>query len=138
MIETPYLLFLGDAPDMLAAKVAIGIRDWRPDHAVGQIRLPGCGADLGLTEMTLAEAKAFTKGNILLASESVDSQMARLASSEFHFGRQLPMDEVVAQIDAVTVEEVRRVAEMAFSQKPAVAVLGPDPSEAKIRKVFGL
>ena len=58
MIETPYLLFLGDAPDMLAAKVAIGIRDWRPDHAVGQISLPGCGADLGLTEMTLAEAKA--------------------------------------------------------------------------------
>ena len=58
MIETPYLLFLGDAPDMLAAKVAIGIRDWRPENAVGQIRLPGCGADLGLTEMTLAEAKA--------------------------------------------------------------------------------
>ncbi len=58
MIETPYLLFLGDAPDMLAAKVAIGIRDWRPDNALGQIRLPGCGADLGLTDMTLAEAKA--------------------------------------------------------------------------------
>src|SRR6056297_373719 len=57
MIETPYLLFLGDAPDMLAAKVAIGIRDWRPEHAVGQISLPGCGADLGLTEMTLAEAR---------------------------------------------------------------------------------
>ncbi|MBT8152777.1 DUF1611 domain-containing protein [Epibacterium ulvae] len=57
MIETPYLLFLGDAPDMLAAKVAIGIRDWRPDHAVGQICLPGCGADLGLTELTLTEAK---------------------------------------------------------------------------------
>ena len=58
MIETPYLLFLGDAPDMLAAKVAIGIRDWRPDNAVGHFRLPGCGADLGLTDMTLAEAKA--------------------------------------------------------------------------------
>jgi uncharacterized NAD-dependent epimerase/dehydratase family protein len=58
MIETPYLLFLGDAPDMLAAKVAIGIRDWRPDNAVGQFRLEGCGADLGLTDMTLAEARA--------------------------------------------------------------------------------
>ncbi|PYG28551.1 N-acetyltransferase DgcN [Pelagimonas varians] len=58
MIETPYLLFLGDAPDMLAAKVAIGIRDWRPENALGQIRLPGCGADLGLNDMTLAEAKA--------------------------------------------------------------------------------
>ncbi|MDX1785098.1 MAG: N-acetyltransferase DgcN [Roseovarius sp.] len=55
MIETPYLLFLGDAPDMLAAKVAIGIRDWRPENAVGQIRLPNCGADLGLAEMTLQE-----------------------------------------------------------------------------------
>lgn len=58
MIETPYLLFLGDAPDLLAAKVAIGIRDWRPENAVGQIRLEGCKADLGLTEMTLAEGKA--------------------------------------------------------------------------------
>ncbi|MBV7377418.1 N-acetyltransferase DgcN [Maritimibacter dapengensis] len=58
MIQTPYLLFLGDAPDMLAAKVAIGIRDWRPDNAVGQFRMEGCKADLGLTDMTLAEAKA--------------------------------------------------------------------------------
>lgn len=58
MIQTPYLLFLGDAPDQLAAKVAQGIKDWRPENAVGQFRLPGCGADVGLTNMTLAEAKA--------------------------------------------------------------------------------
>ena len=30
MIRTPYLLFLGDAPDQLAAKVAQGVADWRP------------------------------------------------------------------------------------------------------------
>ena len=58
MIQTPYLLFLGDAPDMLACKVAIGIRDWRPDHAVGQLRLPKCRADLGLTDMTLKDGLA--------------------------------------------------------------------------------
>ena len=58
MIETPYLLFLGDAPDMLAAKVAQGIKDWRPDNAVGQFRMEGCKADMKLTDMTLAEAKA--------------------------------------------------------------------------------
>ncbi|WP_170791394.1 N-acetyltransferase DgcN [Ruegeria lacuscaerulensis] len=58
MIETPYLLFLGDAPDQLAAKVAIGIRDWRPENAVGQYRMEGCKADLGMTDLTLAEAKA--------------------------------------------------------------------------------
>lgn len=55
MIKTPYLLFLGDAPDQLAAKVAQGIKDWRPDNAVGQYRMDGCKADLGLADMTLAE-----------------------------------------------------------------------------------
>lgn len=58
MIETPYLLFLGDAPDQLAAKVAQGIKDWRPENAVGQYRMDGCKADLGLKDMDLAEAKA--------------------------------------------------------------------------------
>lgn len=57
MIQTPYLLFLGDAPDALAAKVAQGIKDWRPDVSVGQFRMPGCNADMGLTDMSLAEAK---------------------------------------------------------------------------------
>ncbi len=58
MIRTPYLLFLGDAPDALAAKVAQGIRDWRPENAVGQLRLPGCKADMKLPDMTIAEAVA--------------------------------------------------------------------------------
>ncbi len=58
MIETPYLLFLGDAPDPLAAKVAQGIRDWRPDHAIGQYRMHGCKADMKLPDLTLAEARA--------------------------------------------------------------------------------
>ena len=58
MIRTPYLLFLGDAPDALAAKVAQGIADWRPEFAVGQFRLPGCKADLGLPDMDLETAKA--------------------------------------------------------------------------------
>ncbi len=58
MIETPYLLFLGDAPDQLSAKVAQGIKDWRPENAVGQFRMTGCKADVGLTDMSLAEAKA--------------------------------------------------------------------------------
>jgi len=56
MVETPYLLFLGDAPDQLAAKVAQGIKDWRPEHAVGQYRMPGCAADVGLADMSLQDA----------------------------------------------------------------------------------
>jgi len=58
MIEAPYILFLGDAVDPLAAKVAQGIRDWRPDYAMAQFRLPGCNADMGLPDMTMEEAVA--------------------------------------------------------------------------------
>ncbi len=39
----PYLLFLGDVKDQLAAKTALGIVDWRRDWCMGQTRLPGCG-----------------------------------------------------------------------------------------------
>jgi len=58
MLRMPYLLFLGDAPDQLAAKVAQGVRDWRPERVVGQLRLPGCKADLGLPDMDMAAAAA--------------------------------------------------------------------------------
>ena len=58
MLNTPYLLFLGDAPDQLAAKVAQGVKDWRPKHCVGQLRLEGCQADLGLTDMDVAAGTA--------------------------------------------------------------------------------
>jgi uncharacterized NAD-dependent epimerase/dehydratase family protein len=52
-IKNPYLLFLGDAADQLAAKTANGIACWRPEWCVGQLRLPQCNADLGLPDMDL-------------------------------------------------------------------------------------
>lgn len=55
-ITKPYLLFLGDAPDQLSAKVAQGVRDWRPDDCVGQFRMAGCKADVGLSDIAVAEA----------------------------------------------------------------------------------
>ncbi len=55
-MEPPYLLFLGDVPDQLAAKTASGIATWRRELCVGQLRLDGCKADTGLEDLTLAEA----------------------------------------------------------------------------------
>ncbi len=55
-IEHPYLLFLGDAADQLAAKTAQGIAHWRPEWCLGQLRLPGCNADLGLADLSLEQA----------------------------------------------------------------------------------
>jgi uncharacterized NAD-dependent epimerase/dehydratase family protein len=53
-VAKPYLLFLGDVPDQLAAKTAQGVVDWRPEWCLGQLRLPGCKADCGIPDMTLA------------------------------------------------------------------------------------
>jgi uncharacterized NAD-dependent epimerase/dehydratase family protein len=55
-LRTPYLMFIGDAPDQLAAKTAAGVAFWRPESCLGQLRLPGCKADLGLPDMTIEEA----------------------------------------------------------------------------------
>jgi uncharacterized NAD-dependent epimerase/dehydratase family protein len=57
-IAKPYLLFLGDVQDQLAAKTAQGIVDWRPEWCDGQLRLEGCKADTGLPDMIIAEAVA--------------------------------------------------------------------------------
>jgi len=57
-IARPYLMFLGDAADQLAAKTAQGVKDWRPEWCVGQLRLAGCNADLKLPDMTVEEAAA--------------------------------------------------------------------------------
>ena len=54
--EKPYLLFIGDAPDDLAAKTAFGVVEWRKESCVGQFKLPGCAADLNLSRLTMAEA----------------------------------------------------------------------------------
>ena len=55
-LKKPYLLFLGDAADSLAAKVAQGIKTWHPEYCVGQYRLENCNADVGLTDISIADA----------------------------------------------------------------------------------
>lgn len=57
-IAAPYLMFLGDVHDQLAAKTATGVVHWRRDDCIGQVRFAACRADLGLPDMTVAEGAA--------------------------------------------------------------------------------
>ncbi|MEM9749689.1 MAG: N-acetyltransferase DgcN [Pseudomonadota bacterium] len=57
-IPRPYLLFLGDAPDRLAIKTALGVVDWRPDWCVGEWRLSDTAASAGLANLSPLEAAA--------------------------------------------------------------------------------
>ncbi len=66
LLRTPYLLFVGDARDQLAAKTAVGVLQWRPEWCVGQVRLPGCQAELDLPEMTVTEAANAGAGTLIV------------------------------------------------------------------------
>ena len=87
----------------------------------------------GLKEMRvdpneLRNAKEFTKGNLMLASESNDNQMVRLAQTETHFGRYIPLEEIVNSIESVTEDQIIELAQSLFQKSRfALTMLGPVP-----------
>lgn len=74
----------------------------------------------------LRSAKEYTKGNLMLASESIDNQMVRLAQNEIHFGRYIPLQEVVNKIEEVTADDIIDLASTLFdNDQLAITILGP-------------
>jgi predicted Zn-dependent peptidase len=79
----------------------------------------------GLTTDELVRAKNQMKGNMLLGLETSDSRMSRIAKNYIYFGRDVPLDEVAANIDAVTNDGIVRVATRLFGQRTlGLTVLG--------------
>lgn len=82
--------------------------------------------DMRIGSDELIQAKEFTKGNILLSSENNDNQMVRLAQNETHFGRFIPLQEVVDKVEAVTADDILELAESLFQDNRfALTMLGP-------------
>ncbi|MFT3791259.1 MAG: DUF1611 domain-containing protein [Rudaea sp.] len=54
----PYLLYIGNAPDHLAAKTARGLAHWRPQWCIGQFRGSECRTTIGIPDMTFEQAVA--------------------------------------------------------------------------------
>ena len=79
-----------------------------------------------VSEEELFDAKEYTKGNLFLASESTDNQMVRLAQNEIHFGRFIPLQNVIDQVEAVTTAEIRDLARDLFQPgQISLTLLGP-------------
>lgn len=74
-IPMPYLLFLGDVMDPLAAKTARGIHVFRPEACVGQIRLATDSVSLGLEEMDIATAKARGAKTMVLGTANAGGKL---------------------------------------------------------------
>jgi predicted Zn-dependent peptidase len=82
-----------------------------------------------IDEEELWRAKTQLRRQHLLAAENTNTRMSRLATQELYFGRHLPAEEVLAQIEAVDVNLLQRLAgEYLLEALPraTVAVTGPE------------
>ena len=77
----------------------------------------------------LDRAKESIKGRLVLGMESTRNRMSRLGKSEVIGGELLAMDDVVERIEAVSAEDIRRVAESVFSGGKVLAMIGPHQAE---------
>ncbi len=77
-------------------------------------------------EVELQRAKESMKGSLMLSLESTDSRMFKLGRSELYHGRQITLDELIARIDAVSAEDVQRMANELFQPRAlTMAGIGP-------------
>jgi len=82
-------------------------------------------AEDGITEDELRKAVGQLSGGIVLALEDTGSRMSRLGRAELVSGEFQDIDETLARIQAVTVEEVRDLARELAGAPRTITVVGP-------------
>jgi predicted Zn-dependent peptidase len=80
---------------------------------------------LGVGDEELDRARAQLRASLLMSRESSSSRAEQLAQQLLIYGRPVPVDEVLAKIAAVTVEDVERVARRLLATAPTVTAIGP-------------
>jgi predicted Zn-dependent peptidase len=81
----------------------------------------------------LRRAKDHLKGSLMLGLESTSSRMSHLGREEIYFGRHITLDELLASIERVTVDDVQQTASDLFrTQALAATVVGPVGAELRL------
>jgi len=79
----------------------------------------------GVTEAELARVKGGVRGSMALALEDPNSRMMRLGGDELGGQEHLSVDELIARVDAVTVEDVHDAAHAVLRGPRVLAAVGP-------------
>jgi predicted Zn-dependent peptidase len=82
-------------------------------------------AAAGITVEELERGKGQLRGSMVLGLEDTGSRMSRIGKAELVYGEQLSVDDVLARIDSVTLDQVTEVAADVLSATPTLAVVGP-------------
>ena len=88
--------------------------------------------DDGVTAEELRRAKDHIKGNLMLSLESTGSRMTRIAKQELYFRRSFTFDQILAEIERVTVADVRSLAARLFGGPLSLVALGPKSPEVQL------
>ncbi len=106
--------------------VSVGCLPSKLDDVLAVVRaeLAKVAAD-GITAEELARGKGMLRGGLVLGLEDSGSRMSRIGKAELVHDQLLSIDEVMARIDAVTLEEVRELAAELFARGEVLAVVGP-------------
>jgi predicted Zn-dependent peptidase len=89
----------------------------------------------GLDEAEIRRAKAQMKVSLVTAVEQPAARVHQLSRQMQVYGRPLSFDEMLARVDAITMEEVRKTGAAMLRSPPALAVIGAVgkvPGQAKI------
>jgi predicted Zn-dependent peptidase len=113
--DTGFLaVYAGTAPDRV--QETLGVIEGELDRLVRD----------GLTTSELEASKGHIAGSLAMSLETSSSRMRRLGRSELVEGEVPSLDELVARVAAVTVDDVDRVIERVFRDAPrTLAVVGP-------------
>ncbi|QYJ05544.1 insulinase family protein [Nocardioides panacisoli] len=119
--------FLGHYADSGLAGVAVGCLPERVEETLVTVREElGKVASEGITGAELARGKSQLIGGLVLGLEDPGSRMMRIGRAELNHGEVLGIDEITERVNAVSGEDVRRVAAHVFEGPEVLAVVGPD------------
>jgi predicted Zn-dependent peptidase len=76
-----------------------------------------------ISDTELRAAKEHIKGGIYLAAENTDNRMSRLAKNEMIFNRFVTYEEIEADLERVTVEDIQALAQQIFQPEVMSLVL---------------
>ena len=64
----------------------------------------------------LKRVKEYIKGNTLMSLESTTNRMIRLANSILHYGKVVPIEDILNKIDAVTTEDILKLSKEVLNE----------------------
>jgi predicted Zn-dependent peptidase len=115
-----FYVYAGAEPAQFRRVVDLTLREFRSLRADG------------VTVDELRRAKDHLKGSLMLSLESTGSRMTRIAKQELYFQRPFTFDEILGDIERVTMQDVRALGERLLDGPLSLVALGPKSRDVRV------